>query len=255
QFGREVASYLRALLLLKAGTEDAIELPDESIVELKGIASGIAMGTVVAAVRAFTHLDFRGDQGSSLPLELALLDAVAPPAPAAAVADVPAAPQARTKVETPPRPAPIRSAAAPPTQAPAERRPPAPVPKQVDVASAPSAPISFAPGDVEHLRRMIKEVRVPQMKFIESLLRNGCSVERIEDNQVVLGFRAALSSHKERIEKPEALRMAEMAIQELTGVAYRIRCVVVENGAPTSAADARGHLVRAALEAGAKQVN
>ncbi len=251
QFGREVASYLRALLLLKAGAGDAVELPDELIVALKAIAPTITMGTVVVAVRCFTHLDFHGDQGSPLPLELALLDALAPtPSPAKVAAAAPAAPPPRPKAESTPRPMAAAGPAATkimPTTV--GQHPPA-----ADAPAEPAAPVAFTPGDVDRLRQMLKEGRVPQMRFIESLLRNGCSVERIEGNHVVLGFRGAFSSHKERIEKPENLRLAEMAIQELTGAGYRIRCVLVENGAPAPAGDARGHLVRAALEAGAKQV-
>lgn len=100
---------------------------------------------------------------------------------------------------------------------------------------------------------LITEVRIPQMRFFESLLRNGCTVERLEGQTVVLAFKPGLASHKERLERPENLRLVEMALKELTGQEYRIRCVILNDaGSPPGG---RGHLVRAALAAGAQRTH
>jgi hypothetical protein len=101
------------------------------------------------------------------------------------------------------------------------------------------------------LRVVIKEVRVPQQKFIEAILRNGCSVEDVAGEIITFGFKPGLVSHKERIERPENLRLAETALKELTGADYRIRCIIVEQPA---GATAGGHLVQAAINAGARRV-
>ena len=71
---------------------------------------------------------------------------------------------------------------------------------------------------------------------------------------ITLGFKPALASHKERMERPENLHMAEVALKELTGAAYRIRCIILEQPAGSPSAPG-GHLVQAALNAGARRLS
>ena len=242
QFGREVAGYLRVVLMLKAGLPDAAQATPEALAELKALANSVPLDRAVQAVHRFTEMDFHGESASSLPLELAFIDTVLAeqtPAPAAAPARAAAAPAPRE---------------ARPAQAARTVPPPAAAREQVaDPASEPAA-VAFTKGealDIDTLRQVMKGVKVPQMKFIESLLRNGCTIEEMDGQDLVLGFKPGLVSHKQRMERPENLRMAEQAIQELTGTAYRIRCVIVEQDGPPQST-ASGHLVRAALDAGAR---
>ncbi|HLC30574.1 MAG TPA: DNA polymerase III subunit gamma/tau, partial [Dehalococcoidia bacterium] len=85
QFGREVASLWRALLLLKAGTLEAVDVAPELLSELRDLAGNVSIETMAHAARSFSQLDFRAEAGSSLPLELALLDTVMPETTQAAV--------------------------------------------------------------------------------------------------------------------------------------------------------------------------
>lgn len=93
------------------------------------------------------------------------------------------------------------------------------------------------------------------MRFLESLLRTGCTLEKVEGQTLFLGFKPTHLSHKERLERPENLRLVEQALKELAGVEYRIRCVVVNASDNPAAAGAKGHLVRAALDAGARRMS
>lgn len=285
QFGREVASLWRALLLLKAGTPEAVDVAPELLSELRGLAGSVSMETIAHAARAFSQLDFRAEAGSSLPLELALLDTVMPETTQAAVPPAPTRrPQERppipreTRAEAPVRPEP--PAYGRPTPAPPRPAPATPVGREAGLSTPqvgaaekhtdehveaaavlPSTPkaapldrSSFS-SDLEYIQQVIKDVRIPQLRFIESLLRNGCTVERLEGQTLILGFKPGLTSHKERMEKPENLRLAERAVKELTGTEYRIRCVMVGQGPPPPRqGEAKGHLVRAALDAGARRV-
>ena len=282
QFGREAALYLRALLLLKAGVPEPEDIPPELTEELRDVANAAPLEHVVGAVRAFSQMDFHGEGVSSLPLELALLDAVMPesrrqydtppahvpagvtaaqprpistaqrahpakvPSPETTAREIPAVPAAAQHVAVPPSP--TEDTALPQQEQPVTASPP-PQPLPTEHPQDPSVP-----ADLAHLRQLVKELRVPRMRFIESLLRNGCTVEKVEGEQVTLGFKRSWTIHKERMERPENLRLAEQALEELTGTRYRIRCVILASSDPAQSADPRGHLVRAALDAGARRL-
>ncbi len=238
QFGKEVAGHLRSLLLLKART-GGVDLAPELATELGHLAQRMPLDRVVQALRLFSQMDFRGDASSSLPLELALVDTLL--AEVGEGAGHGASPEpAHLRPAPVPRPSGIGDRGRVPAPV---REPEAPTPRAV-----PTGPLT-----VEELRVLIKEVKIPQLKFIESLLRNGCSIEDVDGGFITLGFRPGLASHKERVERPESLRLVEEAVKELTGTPYRIRCTLVEQppGAPSSGG---GHLVQAAIKAGAKRV-
>ncbi len=78
QFTRELVEYLRALLLVKTGTAESIDLPAEDIAELKELASKTSLPQILKAVKLFGQLDLSLDNYSTLPLELALVDATLP---------------------------------------------------------------------------------------------------------------------------------------------------------------------------------
>ncbi len=276
QFGKEVTEHLRGLLLLKAGVPEALSLPAESIKELTGLVQTVSLQQITRAVNAFSQLDFRGVEGSSLPLELALVEALqAPAAPAAAAAPpaqaAPARATAAPATAAPRQPAAAKEAQPVPAVTPASSKPAAEEPParepavaaspvtQPEPAPAPAPVASENPGEseLEKMRRLLKEVKVPQMRFIESLFRSGCVIDRIEEQILVLSFRPALASHKERMERPENLRYAEDAIRQLSGTPYRIRCILNDNptGSQPPNGGAGGHLVQAALNAGARRVN
>jgi len=111
-------------------------------------------------------------------------------------------------------------------------------------------------SELEQIRQVIREVKVPQIKFVESLLHsNGCQVENVDGVTIILGFKPNLAIHKDRVEKPENLRFVEQALKELTGKDYRIRCVITNGERPASQQAEPGHLVQAALNAGARRIS
>ncbi|MQY72295.1 MAG: DNA polymerase III subunit gamma/tau [Dehalococcoidia bacterium] len=78
QFNRELVEYLRALMLVKTGSDESIDLPTEDIDELKELARRASLSQILKAVKLFGQLDFSLDNYSTLPLELALVDATLP---------------------------------------------------------------------------------------------------------------------------------------------------------------------------------
>ena len=106
QYHRGVLDYLRGVLLLKSGSEAPLGYSAETKAEMKALAERAPLGHIVRAMKAFAKVDMRRDTPSTLPLELALVEAsledvadaaADPPKPAAG----PAADPPRSAVGTP----------------------------------------------------------------------------------------------------------------------------------------------------------
>ena len=82
QFNRELVAYLRQLLLVKTGSEEAVDLTAEDIAELKELAAKTTLAQILRAIKLFGQLEIGFDNYSTLPLELALVDCTQPPAEA-----------------------------------------------------------------------------------------------------------------------------------------------------------------------------
>ena len=78
QFNRELVEYLRGLLLIKAGADEATELPAEALPELQELAERASMPQISNAVRLFRAVEMEFDGFSPLPLELALVECALP---------------------------------------------------------------------------------------------------------------------------------------------------------------------------------
>jgi DNA polymerase III subunit gamma/tau len=76
QFNREFVDYLRALLLAKTNAEDSAGLTVDDLVDVKALAAKTTLNKIVTATRLFGQLGARFDNYSTLPLELAFVDAV-----------------------------------------------------------------------------------------------------------------------------------------------------------------------------------
>jgi DNA polymerase-3 subunit gamma/tau len=197
QFARDLVERLRALMLLKAGGDPGLlDVTDDDMAALQRQAAAGDLGALLAWVKLFSGLDYqlRTSPYGQLPLELAIVEAIAAPAtPAAqpARATTPARPAARpaermqppaeraqpaapaaTKppavAPTPAAAAPVADPVPPPAEAALEVAPP-PVPagaaRSIEAAAAPSAEQTPAPpraataqGDLEDLGAGIASV-------------------------------------------------------------------------------------------------
>src|SRR4030042_805900 len=73
QFNRGLVDYLRKMLTVKAGAEEATDVTPEELKELKQLGSYVSMSDLSRIIRLFARVDFRTDPQSTLPLELALV--------------------------------------------------------------------------------------------------------------------------------------------------------------------------------------
>ena len=243
QFNRELVEYLRGLLLIKTGSDEAVDLVAEDIVELKDLAARASLEQILRAVRLFGQLELGFDNYPTLPLELALVDSVLTPEG-----------EKESHVEKIeyelPRP---QEVAAPPpvpsyTETPEEEPAPTSVPTPEPAMAAATTPPVESGSEIERLQLNWKQViekapqdtkRTPAIAILRSA---GVKPMSFENDTVVLAFRYPY--HKEQIEKVENQRVAEKIIGNFLGHPCHVTCVLEDN-----------HLLKAALKMGAQIID
>jgi len=240
QFNRELVEYLRELLLIKTGSDEAVDLTADDIAELKDLAAKAPLAQILKAIKLFGQLELGFDNYSPLPLELAMVDCTLTP---------------EEDEETPPRQAkdksrqPEKVTTPPPTPSP--KKQPETKPDQAETSEpvpATSTPTPEPGSEAEHLRENWKQVieqsppdtkRTPAIAILRSA---GVMPVSIENDTVVLSFRYPY--HKEQIERIENQQVAEKIISSFLGHPCRVTCVLEDN-----------HLLKAALKMGAEIID
>jgi len=236
QFNREVVEYLRQLLLIKTGSEEAVDLTAEDIAELKELAAKTSLAQISKAIKLFGQLELGFDNYSTLPLELALVDCTQTPAeeresPATQPQYEPSQPA--KKVSPPKQPAKLEPAAEPKTAPPKTKDTPATPPELHD--------------EIERLRLNWREVmeqapeEVKRTPAIAILRSAGVKPVAIEGDTVVLAFRYPI--HKDKMETAENQQVAKEIISNFLGHPCQVRCVYQPED---------NHLVEAAKRMGAQ---
>jgi len=263
QFNRELVEYLRALLLIKTGAEETVDLASEDMAELKELAGGTSLARVLKAVKTFGQLEISLENHSTLPLELAMVDSCL------IAAEEDSTPKRREITQPPVRkvtPPPVTSA---PTAKPADVKPampdtPKPVENEAPARTAPLTepspsdtpqPATAKPNTPEITGNEIERLQQDWKKVIDgapaetrrtsalAILRSaGVQPVSIENDKVVLSFRYPV--FKEKLEDPENLRVAETIISHYLGHPCRVQCIAENN-----------HLVKEALKLGAQIID
>ncbi len=250
QFNRELVSYLRALLLMKTGADESIDITAEDIAELKSLAAGASLEQILRATKIFGQLEIGFDNYSTLPLELALVDCTLPPEEKRESHP----PKATVEFQPPPKVArPIPT----PTPAPPKRPPAEPSPGSFSAPVAPATPAAVPPppttpleagSEIERLRLHWKQVielapadtkKTPAIAILRSA---GVKPVSLEKDTVSLSFRHQY--HKDQIEKMENQRVVEKIISNFLGRSCRVHCVLEDN-----------HLLKEALKMGAQIID
>ncbi|MDP2744660.1 MAG: DNA polymerase III subunit gamma/tau [Dehalococcoidia bacterium] len=245
QFTRELVEYLRQLLLMKAGSATSGDLTFEEAAEAKIIVAGTSLDHILKAVRLFGGIDLRLDNFSSLPLEMALVECSL----ATEETKTPSGPRpARAPVKSRQvgiSPSPKVSAGAPEPASPAQE--PAPPPKPAAIEAPPPD------GDyVTYLRanwKRVLETSHGANTTVEALLRSSCEPMAFEDGVLVLSV--YYPYHKERLEDITKRPVVEGIFGKILGTRCQVRYVLQQREKKPLA---EGHLVKAAMEMGAKIV-
>ncbi len=240
QFNRELVEYLRGLLLIKTGSDEAVDLTAEDMAELKALADKASLAQILKAVKLFGQLELGFDNYSTLPLELALVDCALTPEEEKGSLTMEAEHEFRqpVKAATPPVAPPQPTAKPEPTNIPTP-----PTPKATITPPEPGS-------EIEQMRLNWKQVieqapentkRTPAIAILRSA---GVKPVAIEDDTIVLAFRYPY--HKEQIEKPENQQITEKIIGNFLGHPCHVRCIYEPED---------NHLLRAALKMGAQIID
>jgi len=239
QFNLGLVEYLRGLLLAKSQCNEVLDVTTEDLAEMNGLAAKATFEYLLKAVKLFSSVDFRGDNCSTLPLELALMDCALSPMTGRDESTVTESPE--TVEVTKPSQESIQ-----PTQE----------AEFTVVANNIETSSTGVSQDIDYLRGRWKE-------FIQSLrgegssgnldafLRSACEPVALEDDTLVLGF--YYSFHKEKIEDPKYRHLVERKLKEVFGQPYKLKCILVDykRKIPPPAKE-HSSLIKAALEMGAE---
>jgi DNA polymerase-3 subunit gamma/tau len=260
QFQREVVNYLRALLVVKAGAEDTLDLAAEEVEEMRSLSSAAASEDILRALHGFGQADLRDDPQSSLPLELALADQVLAPSAAAQVAAGEAEPVVRRpfpagRQAPPPQPPRLRARLQESEgQAPQPLKPVAPSSEgeSPPLDGAPVAAPTAAADDLLH--RLYLACKALDDR-LAGWLNGSCEIQSLENGVLVLAFYPQFGMHRSKIEQPPGRRIVEEAASRLMGQSITLECTVCERQRSEGRPSMRGgHLVQAARQMGARPV-
>ncbi len=226
QLAREIVEYLRGLLLMKAGSGDALTLTEETQAEMSQRAGRFSADQLVRAIRLFSQAAFelRASSHPTLPLEIALVEATLEETTvraAAPAATPPPTPRASPKPPSPSSPT-IKRASS--MDAGSENPSKNITPASVVASAEPSVSSDLT---VEALReswdRVLARVR-PYNKTAEALLRDVEPI-KVEGDLIYLGFH--YQNHADRFEKEAKGKMViEKALTEVFQVKCRVKCVL-----------------------------
>jgi len=271
QFIRELMEYLRGVLLIKTGADQALDFTTEEIAELKDLATKASLPQILTAVKLFGELESGFNSYSTLPLELALVDSILTEKEARAIPtpkveeELPPPVAAAEPAVTPPPPPPEEAKAKPKKRAakaevveakaevttpPAEAKPveakAEPVEAKAEVTTPPPPPGSEIERISANWKQIIEQApedtrRTPAIAILRSA---GIRVLSLEGDTITLSFKYAY--HKEQIEKLENQRTAEKIISHFLGHPCHIRCIYEPEA---------NHLLKAALNMGAQIID
>lgn len=245
QFNREFVEYLRELMLIKTGSEEAADLTADDLEEMKKLAKKASLPHILQAVKLFGQLDLGLHDYSTLPLELALVDCTLP-------VNEEKVPVVKPETATTPQPQPVKKVSRPaasaiteqPEKNPESLKKTEPVNKPEPV-EAEQANRPKPDNELEYLRqnwrRAIEEAPADTHKSAALAIMRSAGVRpiAIENDTILLAFRYPY--HKEQIEKPENQLVTGKILSNFLGHPCQIRCVSEDN-----------HLLRAALKLGAQ---
>ncbi len=262
---RQVVDYLRSVLLFQMGNGDQVEAPTDMRTCMAEHASRLARAEIVRLIKLFTQAatDLRGGWQPSLPLELALAEALEKslsPESTQAIFSGQETAKTHARPERSASPAPRPTVASPvekrPEQAATEETrvkkgetPPLQQPATAAVSEKHTQPTL---AEVSKAWKQIRAMVKPQSPSLDGLL-NSCKLLEVKDGMLVLGFASDILRSK--AETPGQLELVARVITQVLGVRLGIRCVVT-NARQTTPPDVQADgMVAAALKAGGEIVD
>ena len=245
-YKRELVEYLRALLLVKTGSESSVDMTGEDLNELKQLAEKASLPKVLKVLKLFSQVEIGSENHSVLPLELAIVDSTmkAEEETLKPIRQVEYQPQTTAQTTHQPvqqqahhpaaqKSAPVQTAAQPPAQ---EFKKPEvkPDPPQTMVAEKRS-PLE-ASSDIEKLKRewrALRDIAPAEYKrhpALAILRSDGVRPVAFENDVLTVSFKHSL--FKEKLEEIENRRVVEKIFSNFLGHTCRVQCVLETGNNP-----------------------
>jgi DNA polymerase-3 subunit gamma/tau len=290
QFNQELVNYLRNLLLVKSGSESVVDVTSEDIDDLKHLSEDISLDILWRTIKLFSEIDFRMNNGSPLPLELALVETILsgkaeaektstepksiPESTREARKSYDTSPEPERKTVQKRHPEPSEPVKQPEDMPPDESEPVKaeietdlmPEEKEHEEEYSVSVPKEEAETGTERPAQGMEHIRSHWKDFVNSMrgegskgnldafLRSACEPVDVTADTLVVGFYAQF--HKDYIDDPKYRFLVEKKLEEFFGKPYKLRCVIVERKKEVkSKTDSESPLVKAALKRGAKKID
>ena len=251
---RATVDYLRAVLLIKSGVTDALDISADAQSQLSDAAAGADIEQIMRALRLFGQASLRFDQPSPLPLELAAVElALAPPPPA---------PPQAAAAPAPARSAPQRSAPPPRPPAAVQQRPPQ-YPPPSGRPDPPPAP-AYDPGAPLQQRldaqwsAILKSLNnVPRTKFDVAALLRSSTTRRVDGDTLVVVFSHQSNSERlqSELDNPRCKLEVENALKQALGDSLTVRVESDAGGLVPNGPKQGSHMVQFAQSIGGQVVS
>ncbi|MCL2615425.1 MAG: DNA polymerase III subunit gamma/tau [Dehalococcoidia bacterium] len=249
QMGREIVNYLRELLLLKSGLEKDSSLTAEEMTELKTLSTATPLKQIIRAIKLFAGIDSTLASNSTLPFEMALVDACIDPVvektTSATTSTKP--PAANTQPKHTPA-APIQhnttpaysttSRVAPTTES-------APPVEQIKISALENAgsPLEQLTANWDSVVQQVPDA-IRRSAAVAILRSAGVKPVAIEDDTIVLSFKYPI--HRDKIAETENKKIVSGLLSQFFGKPHQIKCIYEPE---------ENHLVRGAQKLGAQIID
>ena len=258
---RMTVDFLRAVLLMKTGVKDPMDLAKEVSQDLSFMAQSVSLERVLRALKLFGQVSLKYDQPSPLPLELATVELNLEP-------EVPTAPLAQPPriVEAPPQrqaPSGAPSQYVPPKQPTRESRPTQhPTPATANASNSANGRTqdhrpTTDPALAEHWPGIVRSMtKVKGKRFDIGALLRSSNARYLDGGTLVVQFSHRSNSERlqDELEEPRGRQALEEALQQALGAPYTVRVETTEGGLRGPSAPAASHLVQAAINMGGKVI-
>lgn len=226
QLARQLAYFLRGLLLIRMGAEELWTEPTvEERRQFQELARQADPDRLVAAVRRFSEVAAERGAGwqPQLPLELAFVESTAlPPTPTPTPAPVEAPTAKGLPMSPAAQPAPRAQELRPTQEAPPARPSAAVAPATTPSPPAASSGAGFSADAVAARWGEVKNQMRAVDLSLSALLNDARPVGVDEEGALVLGFKH--SFHRNKANTSENRAAMEALLSKLVGVALRVRC-------------------------------
>jgi DNA polymerase-3 subunit gamma/tau len=281
QFNKELIAFLRELILIKSGSQEVVDVTSEDMEELVTLTDAVTLDAILLALKSFCNVDFRMDNFSPLPLELALLESIlktpeknqikesASPGPAQQTKEsqplytakkpkLKDTEKEKVVVKKEPEKSPENDLKETDSGEPEEVHNEIEVEPEV-IEDKSSSSDENHDQDIEYLRGRWKEF-VKALRGegstgnLDAFLRSACEPVSVEGDILTVGFYHEF--HKKYIEDPKYKFLVEKKLQDVFNQPYKLRCIIVERSkSPGISSKSESPVVQAALERGAKRID